>query len=231
LLLLCCCPWLRPRNEESPAAASPLSSKGEALPWAPLPGAESFGSAVAEIPQAFHCCRFSVAPSPQRGNPRCSLRIGEGPALQIQSANARLLVDRHFLGGLNLIQMLLPHNELPVMVGGVGGITPLDIPPIPPSYSQRGVMPATRKAPQQLLLSRKSVKPFPGLPYQGPRVSGPLPQKSRRPFAAAASPWLCPRNVQPPNRRGSNPSNVRRRFPFASAPLRCQSPLPGFPKP
>jgi hypothetical protein len=44
----------------------------------------------------------------------------------------------HFLGGLNLIQMLLPHNELPVMVGGVGGITPLDIPPIPPLYSQRG---------------------------------------------------------------------------------------------
>jgi hypothetical protein len=34
--------------------------------------------------------------------------------------------------------MLLPHNELPVMVGGVGGITPLDIPPIPPLYSQRG---------------------------------------------------------------------------------------------
>jgi hypothetical protein len=31
-----------------------------------------------------------------------------------------------------------PHNELPVIVEGVGGITPLDIPPIPPLYSQRG---------------------------------------------------------------------------------------------
>ena len=92
-------------------------------------------------PQAKPYDGYVFAPSPQRGNPRCSFQIGEGPAFQVQSANVRLLVDRHFLGGLNLIQMLLPHNELPVMVGGVGGRTPLDIPPLHHSYSQRGVMP------------------------------------------------------------------------------------------
>jgi hypothetical protein len=96
-------------------------------------------------PQAKPYNGYVFAPSPQRGNPPCSFQLGEGPAFQVQSANVRLLVDRHFLGGLNLIQMLLPHNELPVMLGGVGGITPLDIPPIPPLYSQRGVMLATRK--------------------------------------------------------------------------------------
>jgi hypothetical protein len=41
------------------------------------------------------------------------------------------------------------------MVGGVGGRTPLDIPPIPPLYSQRGVMPATRKVPLLPLVFRK----------------------------------------------------------------------------
>jgi hypothetical protein len=33
---------------------------------------------------------YAVAPPPQRGNPRCSFRIGEGPALQMLAAgNAR----------------------------------------------------------------------------------------------------------------------------------------------
>ncbi len=33
---------------------------------------------------------YVVAPSPQRGNPRCSFQIGEGPAFQmLQAGNAR----------------------------------------------------------------------------------------------------------------------------------------------
>jgi hypothetical protein len=50
----CCCAAVRgsvPATRKAP---------GEALPWAPLPGAESFGSAAAGR------CRFSVALSPQR---------------------------------------------------------------------------------------------------------------------------------------------------------------------
>ena len=49
-------------------------------------------------------------------------------------------------------------------------------------------MPATRKVPQQLLLSRKRVKPFPGLPYRGPRFSGPLPQAASFRFRSAPLP-------------------------------------------
>jgi hypothetical protein len=109
------------------AVASASASVSASAPWAAI--LASLGNPRGRT----H--RFAVAPSPQRGTPCCSFRLGEGPALQLQSANARLLVDRHFLGGLNLIQMLVPHNELPLMVGGVGGITPLDIPPIPPLYS------------------------------------------------------------------------------------------------
>ena len=140
---------------------------------------------------------------PATRDPRCSLRVGEGPTLQVQSANARLLVDRHFLGGLNLIQMLLPHNELPVMVGGVGGITPLDIPPIPPLYSQRGVMLATRKVPLLPLVVRKRRKPLRrGLPYRGASIPrrapiGRSPLSLRR-GSGPFTPSLRPRNEETP---------------------------------
>ena len=154
-------------------------------------------------PQAKPYDGYVFAPSPQRGNPRCSFQIGEGPAFQVQSANVRLLVDRHFLGGLNLIQMLLPHNELPVMVGGVGGITPLDIPPIPPLYSQRGVMLATRKVPLLPLVVRKRRKPLRrGLPYRGASIPrrapiGRSPLSLRR-GSGPFTPSLRPRNEETP---------------------------------
>jgi hypothetical protein len=111
----------------------------------------------------------------------------------------------------SLTQQTAPSSATRLTVAGASAPLPQALQPCFRVYdccwcaAVRGSVPATRKVPQQLLLSRKRVKPFPGLPYQGPRVSGPLPQRSRRPFAAAASPWLRPRRVQPPNRRGSNP--------------------------
>ena len=150
---------------------------------------------------------------PATRDPRCSLRVGGGPALQVQSANARLLVDRHFLGGLNLIQMLLPHNELPVMVGGAGGITPLDIPPIPPLYSRRGVLLATRKIPLLPLVFRRRRRPLRrGLPYRGasirrrdPPGRSPLsPRRGSGPFTSS----LRPRN-EGRDPRGRSPLGFR----------------------
>jgi hypothetical protein len=118
------------------------------------------------------------------GRSPLSLRCGSGLSYRGASIPRRDPPGRsplrHFLGGLNLVQMWPPHNELPLIVEGVGGITPPDIPPIPPLYSQRG------NSRSSLCFLAYARRPFPrGLPYS--------PQRSPWPIAAVAVPVVARR--------------------------------------
>jgi hypothetical protein len=95
------------RTEESPAAASPFRKRrnsfrrglpylGASIPRRNPPGRSPLSLRLrspirAVSPQAKPLNGFAVAPPPLRGNPCCSLRLGEGPALQMLQAagNAR----------------------------------------------------------------------------------------------------------------------------------------------
>jgi hypothetical protein len=161
-------PLLRPRNEETPAA----------------------GSESARV-QPFQCSQQVTQPRhPFLGFPKPNPKT----RFRSASANVRPLAYGHFLRGLNLVQMWPPHNELPVIIEGARGITPLAIPPIPPLYSQRG------NSRCSLSYARR---PFPrGLPYLGanlPRRDPPgrsplsLRRGSGPPLAVAK-----PKNLPPP---------------------------------
>jgi hypothetical protein len=124
---------LRLVSEASPCARSPpIAAAGPVV--GPLRPRNL--STAGQSPHSPVACRRQ--PVARRRDPPgrspLSLRRGSGP-LPVATANVRPSVYLHFLGGVNLLQMWPPHKELPVMFEGEGGITPLDIPPIPPLYS------------------------------------------------------------------------------------------------
>jgi hypothetical protein len=92
-----------------------------------------------------------------------------------------------------------------------------------PQHFRRGSASARRKLPQQPLLCRQRRKPFPRrLPYRGPSVPGPLPQKSSWPYTRIPGPAA----PLPLKKRGGSASAVGFRSASVEAkvkPSRCSS--------
>jgi hypothetical protein len=135
---------------------------------------------------------FAVAPSPQRGNPRCSLRIGEGPAFQMPAGGRG-----NVRNGIPVAEpykyspWLSPRNE------GTSAAAFESARVQPCNCSPQAVMLVTRKLPLQPLLFRERRKPFRrGLPYRRATI---FTAEILWPIAAVASPWLRPVGSKAPS--------------------------------